>query len=102
MTKDEVIALLQGNGFAITSEGRLPNGSGWQIKCSGGETINVYDSGKVVPQGKNLDRTKAILGQMPSVISASNPANSAPASQRKDCSIFRFLSGLTRRSSNLP
>ncbi|MFK8253483.1 TIR domain-containing protein [Ancylobacter terrae] len=63
MNREEVIALLQTNGFEISNVVRMSNDVGWDIRCTGGEAIMVYDSGKVVPQGKNQNAVKALLGQ---------------------------------------
>ncbi len=63
MEKSQVVDLLQNNGIQIVSDDRLPNDTGAQIRCSGGEIILVYDSGKVVVQGKNQPTIKALLGQ---------------------------------------
>ncbi|MDK9723147.1 MAG: nucleotide-binding protein [Rhodospirillales bacterium] len=73
MTKDEVCDLLQANGFSVTQEGRLPNDAGWQLRCAGGEIVAIYDTGKVVAQGKNQDQIKALFGQtLPAPKSASH------------------------------
>jgi len=57
--------LLQNNSYAVITQERLSNDSGWKLTCAGGEIICVYDSGKVVAQGKNQSAVRALLGQMP-------------------------------------
>lgn len=66
MKKDDLVNLLQSNGYTIVEDKRLANDTGWVLRCSGGEIVNLYDSGKIVPQGKNQPVVKALLGQ-PSV-----------------------------------
>lgn len=66
MTKwnlDGVRETLQNNGFQITSEERMGNGLASQLKCANGEIVCVYDSGKVVVQGKNQGAIKPLFGQ---------------------------------------
>ena len=66
MTKwnlESVRDTLQNNGFQISSEERLGNGAGSQVKCANGEIVCVYDSGKVVVQGKNQGAVKPLFGQ---------------------------------------
>lgn len=38
---------------------------GWQLRCSGGEVVCVYHTGKVVPQGKNVGAIKALFEANP-------------------------------------
>ncbi len=43
-------------------EARLGNNSGYRLDCSGGEIVNVYDSGAVVAQGNRMKEVAEILG----------------------------------------
>ncbi|QIQ88233.1 MAG: DNA-binding protein [Erythrobacter sp.] len=40
----------------------MGNDKGTQFRCSGGEVINLYDSGKVVVQGKRQSEIKGLFG----------------------------------------
>lgn len=72
MKKDDLVNLLQTNGFEVKSVERMGNDVGWSIRCTGGEIVQLYDSGKIVPQGQNQARIKALLGQaQPAVQSGS-------------------------------
>lgn len=62
MNLGEAKACLQAGGFLVNGESRLPNGTGTKINVSSGAIVNVYDTGKVVVQGKNQDPVKACLG----------------------------------------
>lgn len=46
-SRDSVRDTLQQNAFEIVSEERLGSDLGWGIRCSGGEIINVFDSGSL-------------------------------------------------------
>lgn len=70
MNVDEAKACLQAGGFQVNSEDRLPNGTGTKITASNGAIINVYDSGKVVVQGKNQVPVKECLGVQPAIAPA--------------------------------
>lgn len=70
MEKDHLVNLLQSNGFTIKSCDRMANDKGWQIRCGGGEIVGLYDTGKVVPQGKNQASISALLGQAPAAVPA--------------------------------
>lgn len=70
MNVDEAKACLQAGGFQVNSEDRLPNGTGTKITTSNGAIINVYDSGKVVVQGKNQVPVKECLGVQPAIAPA--------------------------------
>ncbi len=83
MTKDDVVNLLQTNGLEIQSIDRLPNDAGWSVRCTGGEILACYDTGKIVPQGKNQQAIKALLGQPVAAVATkvagqgSGPSNGA-------------------------
>jgi hypothetical protein len=46
----------------LKSCGRLANETGFHLSFTGGEIVNVFDTGTVTIQGKNSDRTQQILG----------------------------------------
>jgi predicted nucleotide-binding protein len=62
MTVEEVRRRLEGGGLSCKESVRLPNGAGYWLEFKGGEVVCVYDSGKVVPQGKNTETVKHLLG----------------------------------------
>lgn len=81
MTREDVINLLQTNGFEVKSVDRMGNDKGWQVRCTEGEIVGVYDSGKLVAQGKNQEKMNALLGQpIPSASKTSvvNRTSSSP------------------------
>lgn len=77
MNIEEVKDCLHAGGFQINSEGRLPNGTGTKITASNGAIVNVYDSGKVVVQGKNQEPVKECLGVQPDAAPAMPAAGGA-------------------------
>lgn len=62
---DNVRDTLQANNIAIKTEGRTGNNLGTEFRCSDGQIIQVYDSGKVVIQGKNQETVRHLFGQAP-------------------------------------
>lgn len=58
---DEIKRLLKTNGINIKSIDRLRDDKGVQLKGADGEIINVYDTGKILPQGKNIDKVRSVL-----------------------------------------
>jgi predicted nucleotide-binding protein len=59
---DDIRKDLEAAGIRVTTCKRLTNDLGHQVRCRGGEVINVYDSGKVSAQGKNQAAVKTALG----------------------------------------
>lgn len=78
VSHEDLVNLLQANGYAVKSCDRLSNDKGWSIKCVSGEIINVYDTGKIVVQGKNQPKIKELLGQ-PITISANGTSPTTTA-----------------------
>jgi predicted nucleotide-binding protein len=72
MTADEVESRLREAGFELKRRDRLSNDMGEQLRFTGGEVVLVYDSGKVVVQGKNPDAVGAAL-ESADVVGASRP-----------------------------
>ena len=62
-TSDSFRDLLRNNGLTIIAEEQMAHGL--LFRCEDGEVACVYTSGKVVVQGKNQDRIRALLGQAP-------------------------------------
>ena len=62
MKVEEAKALLQSAQLPVSSETRLPNGTGTQLKLENGAIVNVYDSGKFNIQGKKQEIVNAALG----------------------------------------
>jgi len=60
MKKEEVLGILQNNGFILDEEKAISYGT--QFSFRNGSNINVYDKGTVTPQGQNIDRIKGLLG----------------------------------------
>lgn len=74
MDKDKVEAILAEGGFEVVDGARLGNNLGWALRLATGQIVNVYDSGKVVVQGKNPDAVRALLaGRDDGVASVSRP-----------------------------
>jgi predicted nucleotide-binding protein len=59
---DDIRRDLEAAGIRVMTCERLTNDLGHQVRCRGGEVINVYDSGKVSAQGKNQAAVKTALG----------------------------------------
>ena len=47
--------LIAEQGLQVTDESRTKDNYATTLRCSGGQIVNVYDSGKTVVQGKNAD-----------------------------------------------
>src|SRR5262245_59704041 len=73
---DDVRRLLQEGGLEVERCERLANNTGYQVRCRGGEIINVFDKGTVQVQGKNQDRVKDLLKVPPPT------GKAAPVSRR--------------------
>jgi predicted nucleotide-binding protein len=77
MKKEEVLGILQDNGFVLDEEKAIPYGT--QFCFRNGSKVNVFDKGTVTPQGQHIDKVKALLGiGMPTASSgASGPTTVA-------------------------
>lgn len=62
MDIDTLRGCLGAGGFQIEREERLSNGTGLQVRLTNGAIVNLYDSGKLVVQGKHQEGVKACLG----------------------------------------
>lgn len=60
MKKEEVLGILQDNGYVLDEEKIIPYGV--QFIFRNGSKVTVYDKGTVSPQGMHIDQTKSLLG----------------------------------------
>lgn len=60
MKKEEVLGILQDNGFVIDEEKAIAYGV--QFCFRNGSIVNVYDKGTVTPQGQHIEQVKTLLG----------------------------------------
>jgi predicted nucleotide-binding protein len=74
MNIEQAKELLIGAGHEITSEVRLPNDVGTQLRLNCGAVVNIYDKGTYYVQGKEAAIIKALLeGKSPTLaVSAQN------------------------------
>lgn len=61
MNKESIVKVLKENGFNITSDEQMKTGYGNTLRLSNGCILNLYNSGKLVYQGKNTEEIKSIL-----------------------------------------
>lgn len=59
---DDIRKDLEAAGIRVVTCERLANDLGHQVRCRGGEVINVYDTGKVTVQGQNQAAVKTAVG----------------------------------------
>lgn len=62
MKVDDIIKLLEKNGFTIENSGRV-NNCGTKLSVSNGSVVIIYDKGTYTVQGKNTDVIKKILSE---------------------------------------
>lgn len=60
MNKEIIVTTLKARGYKYTIS-QMKNGYGEVVRIENGCLVNIYNSGKVVYQGKNTDEIKAIL-----------------------------------------
>ena len=78
---------LEAAGLAVIGCSKLSNHTGWQLCGAGGEIVNIFDTGKVLVQGKNDARVRSILGlesvkgEQPAVTQTTSATNDGQASQ---------------------
>ncbi|CAC9530287.1 hypothetical protein [uncultured Gammaproteobacteria bacterium] len=60
MKKEEVLGVLQDNGFVLDKEKELPHGV--QFSFRNGAKVSVYNKGTVTPQGQHIEEVKKLLG----------------------------------------
>lgn len=71
MNTKDVVTSIEASEFSITSNERMKNNLGTVIRVSNGCIVNIYDSGKIVYQGKNQEVIKRIL-ENPGISTAQN------------------------------
>ena len=70
MNKEDMKAILNTHKYDVLSDERMKNGYGDVLRLSNGCILNIYNSGKVVYQGKNVDEIKQILESVPDAATA--------------------------------
>lgn len=60
MKKEDVLGILQDNGFVLDEEKVIPYGI--QFSFRNGSKVSVFDKGTVTPQGQHIDQVKVLLG----------------------------------------
>lgn len=60
MTKEQVLGLLQDNGYILDTEKEIPHGV--QFSFRNGSKVSVFSKGSVSVQGKEADKVNLILG----------------------------------------
>lgn len=60
---DHAQDLLMVSGLHVNEIRDIPHGH--QLRCEGGEIVNVYHSGAVVPGGRNMAAVKALFERNP-------------------------------------
>jgi predicted nucleotide-binding protein len=65
MNKEDMKAVLKAHKCDVLSDEKMKNGYGDVLRLSNGCILNLYDSGKVVYQGRNADEIKTILENVP-------------------------------------
>lgn len=83
MSVEEIQQRLENSGLAVTKCERLPNGVGHRIECKSGEVVCVYDSGKVVPQGKNSEAVRNLLDLSGAPLAVTKPEVAAQERSRR-------------------
>lgn len=55
--------LLDDNGYEISEEQRLPDGTGWHFRLASGQIINLFDGGGWKVEGRNPDPIESLLSE---------------------------------------
>ncbi|MBI4320043.1 MAG: hypothetical protein HY675_16250 [Chloroflexi bacterium] len=63
MTREEMTELLDDNGYEISDEQRLPDGTGWQFRLASGQIISLFDGGSWNVEGRNPDPIERLLSE---------------------------------------
>ncbi len=79
MDKQQLIEHLRSGGFEISDEFRMEHGS--RIRLATGAIVCLYDTGKIVVQGRNQEPVKALLSI--EFASAARRAASTPVASRE-------------------
>jgi predicted nucleotide-binding protein len=62
MNQDEIAARLKDAGILVVETTRNGNKNGWCLRCDSGAIVNLYDTGKLVVQGKTQEPVRSALG----------------------------------------
>jgi predicted nucleotide-binding protein len=60
---DEVKSELVESGYKVVSERRLPNQSGMQLRLATGQTVSIFDTGRLLVQGKESGPIQQLLDE---------------------------------------
>ena len=61
MTKEKLLAKINAANLNIVKQKRITNDTGWRFELTCRAIVNLYDTGKVVVQGRNVAPVKARL-----------------------------------------
>lgn len=75
MDSETAARLLEDAGLKVASKTRTKDNYADRLECETGEIVNIYDTGRVVVQGKNQDRLREVLG----LDQAAQPITGVPA-----------------------
>ncbi|MCU1342253.1 MAG: DNA-binding protein, partial [Candidatus Acidoferrum typicum] len=62
MSVDDVLRKLESQGLILKDKKRNGNDTGYQLRFTKGEIVNVFDNGTVTPQGKYQGVIREMLG----------------------------------------
>jgi predicted nucleotide-binding protein len=78
MLVDDVLKKLEAQGLVLKDKKRNGNETGYQLRFSKGEIVNVFDNGTVTPQGKYQGMIREVLGidsgQSPVAVATAKPS----------------------------
>lgn len=63
MTREELTWLLDDNGYEISNEQRLPDGTGWHFRLASGQIIDLFDTGSWNVEGSNPGPIEELLSE---------------------------------------
>ena len=91
---DHARDVLERAGYEVNEVRELSTGFGWLLRCSGGEVVCSYKSGKVVAQGKNAGAVTALFAAAtPPPKPAAAPKPKAAAEANAGAFVPRFPPG---------
>jgi predicted nucleotide-binding protein len=62
MDKNEITSKLAAAGIHVLNVQRNGSNNGWRVDCVSGAIVNLFDSGKLLVQGKNQEPVRSALG----------------------------------------
>jgi predicted nucleotide-binding protein len=83
MNKDEIISTLHMASLEVINEARNGNDDAWRLDIDCGAIVMLYDTGKIVLQGKNGDPVRAALN-----MDGGKPTAAFPARQKAARKVF--------------